>query len=174
MTIDEAREAMKTEVPVLYKGSRNYIVSAIIEKIVNGETFYSLELQNIKPEEKNSVTRDGVSVPYSSTASVTANPRAVSCDEPLTKENLFKLARENAVLYPALDKLKEETFGDKQVFKIKVRYGRYDGLIVTFDEALFAALKRKNEYAIVYVKTYGLAWRWILECAVWAKKHKKT
>jgi len=166
MTIDEAREAMKAGVRVIFDGFQNYIVSAIIERLQNGKIYYLFEVSELYDKYEYNLTYDKVR------RSFNALPHQVSCNEILTKDGLLKWVRENAAYYPALDNFTEETSGDKQIFKITVQYGRYDGLIITFDKATVTAL-RYREYEVIFVETYEAARRWILECVKWSKNKNK-
>lgn len=98
--------------------------------------------------------------------------------EPLfTRLALFAWAKANEKAYPALRELSEEKIKETVFLKLEAAWGRKRGLVVTFEETLAAALRRRSDYrryAVALVKNYDEAQRWILECAKWSEKHAKT
>ena len=103
----------------------------------------------------------------------------------MTKEELFSWASEAATQYPELSELKEEKMRDTNILKLTVPYGKYKGLIVTFDKTFACALRRRSQaglrkdkptqepYAVAVVGDYIEAQEWFTECVAWIKKNKR-
>jgi len=88
-------------------------------------------------------------------------------------KNLRDWADANADKYPVLTGLKEEKIKDTSVLKMTAKYGRYEGLIVTFDRVLASMMRRTTNYAVAAVDGYETAQKWILEFAEWNKQYLK-
>ena len=86
----------------------------------------------------------------------------------------------NAGQFPALAELREENAGGASYLKLTVPYGRYRGMIATFDKTLACALRRrlnhrnaKKPYAVALVGSYDEAQLLFTECVEWAKKRRE-
>ena len=91
----------------------------------------------------------------------------------MTAESLRQWVRIYEEQYPVLSELREEKLNETYILKLPVPYGRYMGLIIVFDQTLAAALRRRDEYAVVCVDSYEKALKHFLECAEWITKHRK-
>ena len=104
----------------------------------------------------------------------------------MTKEDLFLWANLTSFQYPMLSELKEEKIINTNILKLTVPYGRYKGLILTFDKTLACTLRRhtrtspcrdcnttKEPYAVALVRSYIEAQKLLLECVAWNKKYKR-
>jgi len=104
----------------------------------------------------------------------------------MTKEELFLWANLTSFQYPVLSELKEEKLINTSILKLTIPYGRYKGLILTFDKTLACALRRNTRtspcknckttqepYAVALVSSYIEAQKWLIECVSWNKKYKR-
>jgi len=165
MTVEEARVAMHAHVRVEYNDSMNYKISYVLEGDKNGEADFALELTEIWDKYENNITYE------KEKCRIRVKPSDVGLGVLSDETSLLRWAEKNKWNYPALANLKVEKIHETDILKLTAKYGRYKGLILTFDETLAYAIRRKDEYDVEIISSYNEAQIFIQKCAAWNKDY---